>query len=411
MSIQHSALDACTQVNTTPFDHFSIRRLQDETARCARLNSRDGRWPASAWQACMIAGVPRWFAPERIGDHSLGGWDWQPADRLRGLIAIAAADLTTAFVLTQFVAAMERLLRSENELLHERILPDLVNGEQFATVGVSHLATSSRHLGQPILRAEPIGGDAYRLDGTAPWVTGVRVADIVVVGAVCPDGREVVFAVPVDLPGVRAGDGASLIALSGSCTDRLRFDRVEISQDWVVSAPRSVEPSGETHSGGLNASNISKGGTGSLQTSALALGLSRTAIDYLERSSKERGGLRDPSDALDAQWRSLEADLLSAASEETELGETELGETEMGETSEKETRASQTSSRPMAIRAQANDLVIRSTQAALVAAKGAGFGRDHSVGRWCQEALFFLVWSYPEELSQARVRDLAGMAS
>jgi hypothetical protein len=59
------------------------------------------------------------------------------------------------------------------------------------------------------------------------------------------------------------------------------------------------------------------------------------------------------------------------------------------------------------LRAQANSLVLRSTQAALLAARGSGFVADHPAGRWCQEALFFLVWSCPQAVQDANLCELA----
>ena len=59
------------------------------------------------------------------------------------------------------------------------------------------------------------------------------------------------------------------------------------------------------------------------------------------------------------------------------------------------------------IRGAANRLVLRSTQAALTAAKGAGFVEGHPVGKWCREALFFLVWSCPQPVAQAHLCELA----
>ena len=61
-------------------------------------------------------------------------------------------------------------------------------------------------------------------------------------------------------------------------------------------------------------------------------------------------------------------------------------------------------------RARANSLVLRSTQAALAAAKGTGYVEGHPAGRWCREALFFLVWSCPQPVMAANLCELAGIA-
>jgi alkylation response protein AidB-like acyl-CoA dehydrogenase len=64
-----------------------------------------------------------------------------------------------------------------------------------------------------------------------------------------------------------------------------------------------------------------------------------------------------------------------------------------------------------ALRGDANRLVMRTTQTAMTAAKGAGFVQGHPVGRWCREALFFLVWSCPQPVATAQMCELAGIAT
>ena len=59
---------------------------------------------------------------------------------------------------------------------------------------------------------------------------------------------------------------------------------------------------------------------------------------------------------------------------------------------------------------RANSLVLRATQMSLAAAKGAGYASRHPVGRWCREALFFLVWSCPQPVVEENLRELAGLA-
>jgi alkylation response protein AidB-like acyl-CoA dehydrogenase len=61
------------------------------------------------------------------------------------------------------------------------------------------------------------------------------------------------------------------------------------------------------------------------------------------------------------------------------------------------------------LRVRANELALRSSQAALAAAKGAGYVHGHPAGRWCREALFFLVWSCPQSVMSAHLCALAGM--
>ena len=61
------------------------------------------------------------------------------------------------------------------------------------------------------------------------------------------------------------------------------------------------------------------------------------------------------------------------------------------------------------IRQRANTLVLRATQAALAASKGAGFVAGHPAERMVREALFFLVWSCPQPVLNANLCELAGI--
>jgi hypothetical protein len=63
------------------------------------------------------------------------------------------------------------------------------------------------------------------------------------------------------------------------------------------------------------------------------------------------------------------------------------------------------------LRQDANSLVLRATQTAMGIAKGAGYLAAHPVGRWCQEALFFLVWSCPEPVLQANLCELVSFST
>jgi hypothetical protein len=121
-----------------------------------------------------------------------------------------------------------------------------------------------------------------------------------------------------------------------------------------------------------------------LPTSALAIGLTSAAIRFLEEQSQRRRELVEPTNSLCSEYAILERDLVALASGSPPCSSDE-------------------------IRARANSIVLRATQAALAAAKGAGFVAGHPAGRWCREALFFLVWSCPQPVLQANLCELAGI--
>ncbi|WP_153557256.1 acyl-CoA dehydrogenase family protein [Roseimaritima sediminicola] len=331
-------------------------------------------FPEEALRACGRAGVFRWFLSEQDG-----GYGWSPADQTRGYLRLAAADLTTTFVITQRMGACRRIAASENRSVAQRWLPSLLAGESFATVGISHLTTSRQHLGRPALAAHPepqvpgLGGNGYRLEGFSPWVTGAAHADLLVVGASAADGTQILAAVPCDQDAVRPAEPIPLVALSSSCTGRVDFSGAVVPAENILAGP--VADVMRTGQGG---------NTGGLQTSTLAIGLARAAADYLLEQAAGRAELADVAGRLDADVSAAERRLLDAAEGHPNC---DLGE----------------------LRGQANRLVLRATQAALTAAKGAGFVADHPVGRWCREALFFLVWSCPQPVAQAHLCELVGL--
>jgi hypothetical protein len=149
---------------------------------------------------------------------------------------------------------------------------------------------------------------------------------------------------------------------------------VEVGEDWLIAGPAE-----NVMSSGVG------GSTGGYETSTLAVGLAQAAIDFLETEAAKRSDLREATAALRLEHQTLRDDLIHVA----------RGDTACSKES---------------IRQRANSLVLRSTQAALSAAKGSGYVLGHPAGRWCREALFFLVWSCPQPVAAANLCELAGIA-
>lgn len=333
-------------------------------------------WPADQLRLGGEAGVFEWF----IEPH-LGGQGWSEADILRGYVQLAAACLTTTFVMTQRVGAMTRIAAGASDEARDELLPDLISGRTFATVGISHLTTSRQHLAKPVLRAEatPTG---FRLDGYSPWVTGGEFAQHIVLGAALDDGRQILIAMPTDLPGVRIDRSPQLVGLSASRTGPVHCDSVNVPHKWLLAGPVC-----EVMKLGLG------GKTGGLQTSALAIGLATAAIQFIQNQAVSRIELVDADEALAAEREELLSALLALAS---------------GDSIEQLAACVPTANE---LRQRANSLALRATQAALAAAKGTGYCLGHPAGRWCREALFFLVWSCPQPVLQANLCELAGITN
>ena len=353
-------------VITSP-ESASLDELCQRLADASVELDRQGRWPAEQLRWCAEYGVFQWFVPE-----AWGGQGWSALDIVRGYLRLSAACLTTTFIITQLTGAARRIAGSDNEALKARLLPGLVRGDQFATLGVSHLTTSRRHLARPVLRAEE-SPDGFTLDGYSPWVTGSAQAAIIVTGGTFDDGRQLLVAMPTDLAGVSAAEPAELIGLTASYTGQVRVDRVAVGREWLLGGPEE----------NVMASGVG-GGTGGLQTSTLAVGLASAAIDFVAAEAEARHDLLVPMGALRAEYQEIKTDLLATAAGEEVCTTEEM-------------------------RARANSLVLRASQAAMAAAKGAGYVVGHPAGRWCREALFFLVWSCPQGVVAANLCELAGI--
>jgi alkylation response protein AidB-like acyl-CoA dehydrogenase len=286
--------------------------------------------------------------------------------------------LTTTFVITQRTGACRRIAEGTNAALKQRLLPPLASGQMHATVAVSHLTTSHRHQGQPVLTALRTSG-GWRLDGFSPWSTGADHADVIVTGADVvehdqPTGQQILIAVPANQPGVSTPPAPRFVALSAAHTGRFEYDGVELDDSWLVQGPvENVMTAGKSTKPGGH------------ETSTLALGVAQAAIDFLHHESQARDDLRAARKALAAEHADLFASLLALSRGEPACSTQQ-------------------------VRSRANSLVLRASQAALAAAKGTGYVEGHPAGRWCREALFFLVWSCPQPVMNANLCELAGIA-
>jgi alkylation response protein AidB-like acyl-CoA dehydrogenase len=348
-------------------DHPALDELCDELSELAPSLEAEDAWPAHQLELCGEYGVFEWFV-----ERELGGQGWRDVDVVRGYLRLSAACLTTAFIITQRTGACRRIALAENAWARQKCLPALIKGQHFATVGVSHLTTSRRHLDRPVLSAE-IRDDSVVLNGYSPWVTGAEYAQWIVIGATMDDGRQILLAVPRELAGVTIEAPLQLVGVSASQTGPVVFENAIVPRQWVLAGPAAnvMSAGGGAQSGGI-------------QTSTLAAGLADAAIGFIERESPQRQDLASAGHALRSQWTHLRDDLLLAAGGQGNCSNEQL-------------------------RTRANSLVLRATQSALAAAKGAGYVVGHPVGRWCREALFFLVWSCPQPVLQAGMCELAGI--
>jgi alkylation response protein AidB-like acyl-CoA dehydrogenase len=330
--------------------------------------SPEAGWPLQAWQAYVSTGVTRWAIPA-----DLGGDGFASDEVIDGCIELARLDLAPAFVLSQFQSACTRLVSTDNLSMRALWLPALAKGDVLATVGLSHLTTSRQHASTPPVRAEPVGS-GYRVSGEIPWVTSGNRASVIVAGAVLNNGAQILFALPRDRVGLAVLPHWNLLALTGSETGPLKLESVEIRSEEILAGP-----TGQVMYQGAS------GGTGSLTTSALALGHAFNCIDQLATEEMSRPALEEIVAAFRSDADQLRAALLDAASDDRMPHET-----------------------PGELRARSTALALSASQALLTASKGAGFIAGHAAERLAREAMFFLVWSCPQTVSSRLLKEFSG---
>ncbi|MBD3676754.1 MAG: acyl-CoA/acyl-ACP dehydrogenase [Planctomycetaceae bacterium] len=342
--------------------HSHLTRLRELSAS---LEVRGG-WPEESWQTMCDSGITAWFIPEHFGGNP------QPAQVTSiAYIELAAACLTTTFILTQRNAAVSRILSSDNESLKSELAHKLAHNDIFATVGISHLTTSRQHTKDPVLKAIP-NESGWLLQGEIPWTTGVEAADIIVTGGIQPDGQQVLIALPTNLPGINIQPAPRLLALNESCTTSVTLDDVRVTSDMLLVGPCE--------------NVLAAGSTGGVTTSALALGAAQNSIRGIQTEAEKRPDLTPTAMELSSDLESLKSTLrqMISAPEHPTNGE------------ERET-----------LRKKSNSLVLRAAQAWLTASKGAGFLETHPASRAVREAQFFLVWSCPQNVMAAALAEFS----
>lgn len=351
--------------------HYLTHQLSEADGPADRTDA----WPEGLWNVMRDHGALTWLIPQVFGGDGV--------DRVTLMdryIAIAEGSLTAAFMLSQHDAALRRIIPVA--------LVDPADGEGSAawwlrriaaeglgiTIGISHLTTSIRR-GERAMSATPLSNGGFRLEGSMPWVTGAERADCFVTGGTLEDGRQVLCLVPANRTGVFVEPPEPLAALNASRTSEVRCDGVEIGPKEVLAGPiMNVITSRQA------------GGTGGLETSALALGQAKAAIEALKSEDPARFALEEPVESLAKEWDHIKRSLLDIVND------------------------IDSPITPEHIRRRANALVTRATQACLIARRGSGFLLSDPAQRWARQALFFHVWSCPRPVATASLRDLAGVA-
>lgn len=193
-----------------------------------------------------------------------------PTNRDGGLVAMADAveALSRACVTSAFTTWAHRMtleyLATAATGWADRAAAGLRTG---AVPGVTGMASAFRELagcGSLDLTATPTDG-GYLVSGPIRWASNLYPDALVVSAARTDRGDRIIFAVPLDTPGLTAGKPFPLLGLNATASSYLTFEEVRISDEQVLSSDF------ESFLGSVRGTFLT------LQT-ALCLGIAATAI-------------------------------------------------------------------------------------------------------------------------------------
>lgn len=304
--------------------------------------------PRSHLDAIARAGLLGVVAPTSAGGADAG------APVLREVTEIlAGADAATWFVQTQHHSPVRMLAASSDTPAARRYLPRLATGDLIAGIAFSHL----RRFPERAVTATrtPTG---WRFDGTAPWYTGWGLNDVALIAGVTADEQVVFGVVPARKgAGLTAKAKLRTSALDAAHTVVLQIDDVHVDDADVA----LVQPVTEW---------LAADGETSSNANPAIFGVGRSALALL----RDTGVRRDEPEAVAA------ADVLGGRFEDVRGRAYALADTVGADVAAR-----------LAARAEALDVLIAITTAAVAANSGPAMGRAHPAQRKAREALFLLV--------------------
>ncbi len=152
--------------------------------------------------------------------------------------------LTTAFVWVQHHGAVMAVAGSDNAALRSEFLPGLTAG----TVRAGLAAGAAVRPGPPLLRATPADG-GWIFDGTAPWVTGWGMIDLLHIAA-RDDNDMLVWALIDAVEGEQiTTTPVEMLAVQASRTVTMTVERLFVPHERVTSTmPLAVHVKGDPES-------------------------------------------------------------------------------------------------------------------------------------------------------------------
>lgn len=336
----------------------ALEALRARLAKLATHYDITGEWPEQSITSLTEAGAWGW-----VVGREFGGLGLDPVSQTLGYEAVAAGCMSTLLILSQRDAACELIAAGENDALRRDLLPRFARNELMTSVGISQL-TTSRQGGRPAMSAQA-SGDGFVLTGVMPWVTGAKKCHNVVTGAVLPDGGQILAVVPMDRANVDIDPPMQLAALQATMTSEIHLRAVHVERELVIRGPAERVLASRSP---VKPIVVATAGIG------LAGAMVRQMKVYAEKAPQP---LAESYEDLAARYEAVREKLMSMAASIAD-GAAEVPKTE--------------------IRIAVNELLMRLAVGLMTLAKGSGFLRQRDAQRLAREAMFFLVWSAPDDV-------------
>ena len=210
----------------------TVRRYAtDRIAPIAAAVDADNRFPVELWPEMGALGLHGITVEEEWGGLGLG--------YLEHVVAMEEVSRASASVGLSYGAhsnlCVNQIRRWGSDEQKHRYLPGLIAGTSVGSLAMSEAGAGSDVVSMR-LKAEAIGGDRYRLNGTKFWITNAPSADTLVVYAKTGDGSGGItaFLIEKGMAGFSVSKKLDKMGMRGSDTAELVFEDCEVPADNVM---------------------------------------------------------------------------------------------------------------------------------------------------------------------------------
>jgi alkylation response protein AidB-like acyl-CoA dehydrogenase len=336
----------------------AVRCIADGPLREAAEAIDRGAYPRQILQDLGAAGA---YAAHLGGGTAAGDY----ALAIRAMAEVSRVCGASGFMVWCQQVCGLYLQQSGNPALTGERLALHAQGARLGGTGMSNPMKAYAEIEPILLKARPVAG-GYRIDGTLPWVSNLGPDHYAgVLAEVEGEGREVMFMLRCDAPGVELRACPSFSAMEGTNTWALRCHDLRIGADDIVADPA------RPFIGRIRAGFI-------LLQTGFGLGVTQGAIDSMWRVETALGHVNrfledrpdELQDELDALWQRIETLALTPFAGDKDYFIEVLD-----------------------ARAHASELALRAAQSALMHAGARGYLLSSDVQRRVRESHFVAIVS------------------